>query len=120
MFSFQSKNTDLPDHCKTTVNDYYEEIEDSSKLGTLSFTLKTALIVTINKCSNMQAKDSVSKTWFLKNKKTFMCIVSLLQFVILCANFRVICQIYISVVLMNDVVELHAGFIIALRAWIRF
>ena len=63
----QSTNTDQPDHCETSLEENYEENEDGSKLGRLFFTVKysfekTALIVTINKCSNLPAKDSANKT----------------------------------------------------------
>lgn len=61
------QQTDITDHCDTGLDENYEENEDGSKLGRLFFTVKysfekTALIVTINKCSNLPAKDSTNKT----------------------------------------------------------
>ena len=61
------QQTDITDHCETGLDENYEENEDGSKLGRLFFTVKysfekTALIVTINKCSNLPAKDSTNKT----------------------------------------------------------
>merc|ERR1711953_947412 len=64
----QSTNTeDNTDASETNLNLEYEENEDGSKFGRLFFTVKysfekTALIVTINKCSNLPAKDSTNKT----------------------------------------------------------
>ena len=88
----QSTNTeDNTDASETNLDlEYLEENEDGSKLGRLFFTVsykilhsfihffffkrfhfllkvkysfeKTALIVTINKCSNLPAKDSTNKT----------------------------------------------------------
>merc|ERR1712107_139177 len=51
----------------TNVDLDYEDNEDGGKLGRLFFTVKysfekTALIVTINKCSNLPAKDKDNKT----------------------------------------------------------
>ena len=45
----------------------FTENEDGAKLGKLFFTIKysfekTALIVTVNKCSNLPAKDSANNT----------------------------------------------------------
>jgi hypothetical protein len=65
--SQQSTNTEQLEPCETTLDETYEENEDGSKLGRLFFTVKysfekTALIVTINKCSNLPAKDSANKT----------------------------------------------------------
>merc|ERR1711953_1394868 len=65
----QSTNTeDNTDASETNLDlEYLGENEDGSKLGRLFFTVKysfekTALIVTINKCSNLPAKDSTNKT----------------------------------------------------------
>jgi len=65
----QSTNTEDNAEASETNLDAveYEENEDGSKLGRLFFTVKysfekTALIVTINKCSNLPAKDSTNKT----------------------------------------------------------
>lgn len=65
--SQQSTNTDKLEPCEPTFDETYEENEEGSKLGRLFFTVrysfeKTALIVTINKCSNLPAKDSTNKS----------------------------------------------------------
>merc|ERR1712218_292734 len=64
----QSTNTEeIPEASETNVDLDYEDNEDGGKLGRLFFTVKysfekTALIVTINKCSNLPAKDKDNKT----------------------------------------------------------
>lgn len=63
----QGTNTEQLEPCETTLDETFEENEDGNKLGRLFFTVKysfekTALIVTINKCSNLPAKDSTNKT----------------------------------------------------------
>ena len=64
----------MTDHCESGLDENYEENEDGSKLGRLFFTVKysfekTALIVTINKCSNLPAKDSTNKTrWEFRSR----------------------------------------------------
>ena len=45
----------------------YSENEDGPRLGKLFFTIKysfekTALVVTVNKCTNLPAKDSANNT----------------------------------------------------------
>merc|ERR1712012_276281 len=64
----QSTNTEeIPEASETNVDLDYEDNEDRGKLGRLFFTVKysfekTALIVTVNRCENLPAKDSTAKS----------------------------------------------------------
>ena len=65
MFQLPRKDADVVDISSGEVN--YSENEDGAKLGKLFFTIKysfekTALIVTVNKCTNLPAKDTTANT----------------------------------------------------------
>ena len=64
--SFTSNQLPRRDH-EENADISFTENEDGAKLGKLFFTIKysfekTALIVTVNKCSNLPAKDSANNT----------------------------------------------------------
>ena len=72
MFQLQRKDNEVDDNPELS----FSENEDGPRLGKLFFTIKysfekTALIVTVNKCSNLPAKDSANNTRWT----TFMLIV---------------------------------------------
>ena len=53
-------------------DEHYSENEDGANLGKLFFTVKysfekNALIVTVNKCTNLPAKDAANNTRSLTN-----------------------------------------------------